>query len=184
MASSWQSGLPRWSPYVSATGEVFSLAHLNPRRFTLDYAARGALPAVAVEIRVGFMSHTFARKCAEGEAPHPHYSRAPHDCRTFCPQRYALSHELPRIVESFGERRCYESNTEHGNHFVIEGLAGLPMGVEYWIFLQVDRIAPEVARVRIRSAYAGDKAKPPRSRSSKSMRFRELVARTLWPRPL
>jgi hypothetical protein len=177
VASSWAQGLPRWKPHI-AGGKVYSLDHLNPRRLTLDFAARADLPAISVEIRVGFMSHTFTEACASGEPAHPEYSR-PNDPRIFSQRRHEFSRHLPALLDTIGTRRCHVSNSGHGNHFVIEGLPGLQPGEEYWVFLQMECVERTVARMRIRSAYAGRRDQAPHARGRQSMMFRELMARTL-----
>lgn len=79
----------------------------------------------------------------------------------------------------WGGRRCYVSNAGHGNHFVIEGLPGLPPDEEYWVFLQVEKIDQTAVLLRVRSAYTGKRPHAPHGRSRQSMLFRELIARTL-----
>jgi hypothetical protein len=71
------------------------------------------------------------------------------------------------------------SSSGYGNHFVVEGLPGLRSGEEYWIFLQLERLEATIARMRIRSAYAGTRSLAPHGRGRQSMMFRELLARTL-----
>jgi hypothetical protein len=177
VASSWAQGLPQWKPHA-ANGQIYGLEHLNPRQLFLDFAARVDLPATCVEIRVGFMSHTFTETCARGNLPHAQFSK-PNDPRVFSPTRYKLSRHLPAIVDSMGSRRCHVSNSGHGNHFTIEGLPELALGEEYWVFLQVERVERTVARLRIRSAYVGHRDRAPYARGRQSMMFREVLARTL-----
>lgn len=177
MAASWSAQLPRWKPHVLG-GKVYSLTHLNPRRIEVAFAERADLPAVSVEIRVGFMSHTFTAACPAGDDPHPDYS-GQHDPRIFSPERYELSFCLPEIIDSMAGRRCYASSSGYGNHFVIQGLPGLPSGREYWVFLQIERVDSSIALLRVRSAFAGHRARAPYGRGRQSMLFRELVARTM-----
>ena len=124
------------------------------------------------------MSHTFTTACPEEGIPHRDFSRH-HDPRIFSLERYQLSLNLPDIIDSMAYRRCYASNAGYGNHFVIEGLPGLPTEEEYWVFLQMERIDHTVALLRVRSAYTGHRARAPHGRGRKSMLFRELLARTL-----
>jgi len=144
----------------------------------LEFPSRSDLPAVSVEIRAGFMSHTFTEACRDGAFPDANYS-APGDPRIFSLERYRLSHSLPAILDTIDGRRCYISNSGYGNHFVIEGLHELPPSREYWVFLQLERVDRTIARLRIRSAYAGRRDQAPYGRGRKSMMFRELLTRTL-----
>jgi hypothetical protein len=177
VAARWSAQLPRWKP-CNFDGKAYSLSHLNPRSIEVAFAQRGDLPAVSVEIRVGFMSHTFTTACPTGNDPHPDYS-GQQDPRIFSPERYELSLCLPEIIDSLAGRRCYVSSSGHGNHFVIEGLPGMPPGQEYWVFLQIEKVESAIARLRVCSAYSGLRARAPYGRGRQSMLFRELVARTL-----
>lgn len=106
---------------VAALGVLcVRLKHLNPRRLTVVFAERADLPAVSVEIRVGFMSHTFTTACPDHEHPHLDYSRQ-NDPRIFSHKRCLWSHHLPKILDTMADQRCYVSNTGHGNHFVVFG---------------------------------------------------------------
>jgi hypothetical protein len=177
VASNWSQGLPRWKPHVVGE-QKYDLAHLNPRRFVLDYLETRQLPPVSVEVRVGFMSHTFTISCADDGTANPDYSRR-NDPRSFNFERYRLSTYLPSIIDSIAARRCYVSNSGYGNHFVVEGISELSQDEEYWVFLHVESVAPTIARLRVRSAYAGKRVHAPHSRRRQSMMFKELLARTL-----
>src|SRR5687767_13735672 len=97
MSSKWAMGLPRWQSYCGDDGRVYSLAHLHPARFTLSFAARADYPARDVDIRVGYSSHPFTMRCPDGDIPQAPYSKS-HDPRVFCPGRYQLSLQLPRLI--------------------------------------------------------------------------------------
>ena len=40
VSAKWADGLARWQPHYGEDGQVYSLAHLHPHRFTLSFAAR------------------------------------------------------------------------------------------------------------------------------------------------
>lgn len=176
MTGKWAEGLPRWQPHRGDGGQVYSLAHLHPHRFTLRFEARGDYPACDVEIRVGYSSHAFTRGCPEGETPHAPYSKGG-DPRVFCPDRYQLSHRLSAIIQSIDTRRCYATNFR--NYFIVDTGDLLPPNTEYWVFFNTRKDEPYAMRLFVESAYAGNPAKAPRGRRGEATWFRALVSKTL-----
>lgn len=176
MSAKWADGLPRWQPHHGENGEVYSLAHLHPHRITLSFAARADYPARDVEIRVGYSSHPFTKRCLEGETPHALYSK-PHDARVFCQLRYQLSLQLPKIIATIDARRCYATN--HRNYFVVDTFDLLPANTEYWVFFNPKKDDETAMRLFVESAYAGDPSKAPYGRRRESVMFRALVNKTL-----
>ena len=176
MSATWAEGLARWQPHYGEDGQVYSLAHLHPHRFTLKFSARSDYPARDVEIRVVYSSHPFTRKCADGERPHVPYSK-PHDPRVFCPERYQLSLHLPKIIEGLETRRCYA--THFRNYFIVDTFDLLPANTEYWVFFNTKKAEPDAMRLFVESAYAGNPRKLPRGLRRESVMFRALVNKTL-----
>ena len=191
MSAKWANGLARWQPHYSEDGQVYSLAHLHPHRFTLKFAARAGYLARDVEIRVGYSSHPFTTRCPDGAAPHAHYSK-PHDPRVFCRERYRLSHQLPKIIESIETRRCYA--TSFRNYFIVDTFellpASSPNGVrvgydfnwsntEYRVFFNTKKAETDAMRLFVESAYAGTPSKLTQGSRRESVMFRALVGKTL-----
>lgn len=176
MSAKWASGFTRWAPYHDPNGETYSLTHLHPHRFTLEFQARNDYPARNVEIRIGYSSHPFTRECAEGETPHNLYSKT-HDLRTFAPERYQWSLQLPEIMKRIDSRRCHATN--HKNYFIVDNVPGLPASMEYWIFFNTRKDGPDALRVFVESAYAGDTGRAPHGRGRETILFRALVTKTL-----
>ena len=176
MSATWANGLARWQPHYGVDGQIYSLAHLHPHRFTLRFAARSGYPARDVEIRVGYSSHPFTKKCADGETPHAPYSK-PHDQRIFFLGRYELSLQLPKIIESIETRRCYA--TQFRNYFIVETFDLLPVNTEYRVFFNTKKAEPDAIRLYVESADAGAPSKSPHGRWHESMLFRALVNKTL-----
>jgi hypothetical protein len=142
----------------------------------LKFAARAGYPARDVEIRVGYSSHPFTKRCPAGEVAHALYSKQ-HDPRVFCVQRYRLSRELPKIIESIERRRCYA--TDYRNYFIVDTLDLLPANTEYRVFFNAKRAEPDAMRLFVESAYAGDLDRSPHGRKHESVMFRALVNKTL-----
>ena len=129
-----------------------------------------------MEIRVGYSSHPFTKKCADGVTPHAPYSK-PHDRRIFCPERYQLSLQLPKIIASIETRRCYA--THFRNYFIVDTFDLLPANTEYRIFFNTKKAEPDAMRLFVESAYAGAPSKSPHGRWHESVMFRALVNKTL-----
>jgi hypothetical protein len=126
-----------------------------------------------VEVRVGFSCHTFTRACGDADLPEQRYSAA-REARTFCPDRYALSHLLPDIVRGLGGRKCFYAKRQ--NYFTVELPAQLPPGHEYRIFFHV-RAVDEAGTVLlfVQSAYAVPRDSGPHGRREKKVGFNVLV---------
>jgi hypothetical protein len=176
VSAKWADGLARWQPHYGEDGQVYSLTHLHPHRFTLKFAAWAGYPARDVEIRVGYSSHPFTTRCPDGTAPHAPYSK-PHDPRVFCRERYRLSHQLPKIIESIETRRCYA--TSFRNYFILDTLDVLPANTEYRVFFNTKQTAPDSMRLFVESAYAANPSKLPHGVQRESLMFRALVSKTL-----
>jgi hypothetical protein len=174
----WAKGLRRWKAHEGEDGRRYDLTHLDPKRFTVTLPAKPGYEAVQIEIRVGYMSHAFSKGCLDNCQPHAEYS-GEGDPRVFCPERYALSLRLPDFINAIGDKSCYESNHRNGSHFVVENVEGLPQGCEYWVFLEMVRVEDRVVRLRVRSAYVGERNRAPRARGGQSVRFRQWLSRTL-----
>lgn len=176
MSAKWADGLARWQPHYGEDGQVYSFAHLHPHRFTLKFAARPGYPARDVEIRVGYSSHPFTTRCPDGGTPHARYSK-PHDPRVFCLERYRLSFELPKIIESIETHRCYA--TDYRNYFIVDTFDLLPANTEYWAFFNAKKVETDAMRLFVESAYPGNPSKSPRGLRRESLVFRALVGKTL-----
>jgi hypothetical protein len=176
VSAKWANGFPRWQPHYGEDGQVYSLAHLHPHRLTLRFAARSDYLARDVEIRVGYSSHPFTKKCADGETPQAAYSKS-YDQRIFCLERYRLSLQLPKIIENIETRRCYA--TRFRNYFIVETFDLLPANTEYRVFFNTKKAEPDAMRLFVESAYAGAPSKSPHGRWHKSLLFRALVNKTL-----
>lgn len=176
MSQKWANGFARWLPHYGEDGQVYSLAHLHPHRLTLSFAARADYPARDVEIRIGYSSHAFTKRCPDGDMPHAPYSK-PHDPRVFCLERYRLSLQLPKIMQNIDTRRCYATNFR--NYFIVDTFGLLPANTEYRVFFNMKKAGPEAMRLFIESAYAGDPTKSPHGRRRESVVFRALVNKTL-----
>jgi hypothetical protein len=175
VSAKWAASFARWAPHYAPTGEIYSLTHMHPHRFMLEFEPRLGYPAQTVEIRVGYSSHPFTIQCPDGTPVHAQYSR-PHDPRVFSEERYEWSLQLPDILKGIGARRCFATNRK--NYFVVDDFEGLPPNTEYWVFFNARRDG-DALRIFVESAYAGDVRKAPYARKHESTLFRALASKTL-----
>nr|VFK11665.1 MAG: hypothetical protein BECKLPF1236B_GA0070989_10235 [Candidatus Kentron sp. LPFa] len=116
----------------------YHLSHLNSFDWRYTAKASGKRPERAYKFRVTFSMHCFARKPLPGEQiAKEMWYRGPRERRAFCFERYRLSHRLPTIIRSLGERTCYR--TAHGNFLTVELTDEEGERIEYEIYFDVTR---------------------------------------------
>lgn len=172
MGVSWNVGLMRWKPYVDAAGRAYPLNHLHPFRYTL--AVNHSAAPVEVEIRVAFAMHCFTRACADGDDDSQLY-RDVREIRSFCPERYSLSWQLPDIARTLTERRCGFAKAD--NYVTIDMHAVDGVAAQYGVFFNVMRMDCDAVLLTIQSAYQLSAGKQVPGRGS--VRFARLVELTL-----
>ncbi len=162
----------RWKPHVDGAGKAYPLNHLHPFRYTL--AVNHSAGPVEVEIRVAFAMHCFTRARADGDDD-SHLYRDAREIRSFCPDRYALSWQLPDIARTLTERRC--SFAKADNYVTIDMQAVDGVAAQYGVFFNVMRKDGNAVLLTIQSAYQLGAGKQVPGRGS--VRFARLVELTL-----
>jgi hypothetical protein len=184
MGVNWDAGLIYWKDHTPNAFERYSLSHLHPFIQTIELSASAKYPAVSVQLHVSFGLHTFTRTIELRDSDEQLY-RDNREIRTFCPERYARSVELPHIVRTLEQRRC-EFARSHGrplNYVTLEAT----IGARYAVFFDLRRfkkVGPNAVHLMVQSAYALGSANtaPGRGRIT----FRALLSHTLLgttPRP-
>lgn len=92
-------------------------------------------------------------------------------------ERYQLSLQLPKIIESIDTRRCYATNFR--NYFIVDTLGLLPADSEYRVFFNTRKAEPNAMRLFVESAYRANPFKMPPGSRRESLMFRALVGKTL-----
>lgn len=150
----------RWRPYVDGAGHAYGLSHLHPFRFEVDLEARAGLAARTVHVHVGFGMHCFTRKAEDGDDSGRHYADD-RETRTFSPERYQLSRELPKIVRTLGLRRCGFAKDD--NYVTVDLPTVDGQSIRYAVFFNVkawkERGQDSVLLV-VQSAYVLSAGKP------------------------
>lgn len=165
-----------WKPYIDAAGRPYDLAHLHPCVMTYRLPPTVMRPATDATVRVTYGMHCFTRGPSDGEVITPDriYFKNP-EGRVFCPDRWELTADLPRIINTILERNCFE--TDRRNH-VLFSTAQTESGEEYAVFFALRRAGPDVewdANLMVISAHRRDGFRKP----GKPQKFRELLRQVL-----
>lgn len=159
-----------WSPLV-VNGVEVSLSHLEP--FVFRCAARDVLEPV--ELNVRFNDHCFSKTFDPAFHTHDDVIRPSHAAKTerrvFCPDRYALSLHLRRIIEALGDKHV--ASTREGNLVRME----LEDGQIYAIFFTLRRKMGRRIDLFVVSAYPVAMGKKPADTGE--MRFDLALAKVL-----
>lgn len=121
-----------WQSFQDASGTRYDLHHLRPVLVTYHLRPTVMRPARNVVVRVTYGMHCFTRQPKLGEVVDPasiYFKNA--EGRLFCSDRWALTAELPRMIETFLERNCWE--TDRRNHVMFSN-ARAADGSEYAVF--------------------------------------------------
>jgi hypothetical protein len=160
MGVNWDSGLLHWKDHVPSATEHYTLSHLHPFVHGIELAATDKHPACSVRLYVSFGLHTFTRSIEPHDGDHEIY-RDNREARTFCPNRYQRSFELPNMIRTLEKRRCEFARGMAGlvNYVTMETTDG----ERYAAFFDLRRfrkLGPTAVHLTVESAYVLDRGKP------------------------
>lgn len=161
-----------WQPFIDANGTRYELRHLAPALVTYQLPRTVMQRPRDVVVRVTYGMHCFTRDPKPEEEVNAGnvYFRNP-EGRVFCVDRWTLTTDLPRIMDSFLERTCWE--TDRRNH-VLFSSAQTADGKEYAVFFALRGASPGRdwdATLLVISAHARDGFK----KRGKPQKGRELL---------
>lgn len=165
-----------WSPYRDRSGSEFALNHLHPQLVTYRLPPTVLRPSRDALVLVTYSLHCFTRSPKTGEvvAPEAVYHRN-REGRLFCQTRWEYSQDLPRIVNTILERRCFR--TDRRNH-VLFSSAQTEAGQEYAVFFVLKAAAEGRdwdATMMVLSAHPREGFRP----RGKPSKYRELLRAVL-----
>jgi hypothetical protein len=146
----------QWKPFIFG-GACYDLSHLHPRTCRYEQPAKGDKPARIYTVDVIFSLHCFTRGVLNNAVVDAALFYAnDRETRVFDFQRYELSKQLPAIIGSLGERKCFP--TGHDNFFSVALIDRDGNSIEYDIFFTASRASRKkgVANLYIQSAYVRD----------------------------
>ena len=174
----------QWKPFKFG-GESYDLSHLHPRTCRYEQPAKGDKPARVYTVDIIFSLHCFTRDILDGEAVNKALLYADNrETRGFDFQRYELSKQLPAIIESLGQRKCF--HTGHDNFFSVALIDRDGNRIEYDIFFTVSRASRKkgVVNLYVQSAYARDVNHGNRPRMKSPIGFYIILFNVLNNRPI
>lgn len=173
MATAWGPGM-RWRPHGNDETHRYELQHLHPFQMAVTLEAKGKHLQRDVTVHVSFSLHCFTR-ARQSDDPQSAWYGDDREVRTFCTERFQLSHGLPDIVRTLPGRRC--GLAKNDNFLTID----LPKeGLRYGVFFNVRRLksaGPNSVELVVQSAYALDpeKSLPP----SQPVTFATILGKAL-----
>lgn len=181
----WLSLLKRG--YVDIGGARFVIDHLRDETFVVVLPASTHHSRLEATVRVEYTSHCVSYGPKAGaiiDFAVIGIERRLFDhrgvARAFCFNRHEWSLNLPAIVKTLADRKCYF--TRHGNWFVVEDIDNRGATVEYEVFFILRRDTSKSVRLVIESAYvreAGAEATGAKKNRRGTVRFKVIVAKRL-----
>lgn len=137
-------------------GQEYDLSHMHPFDWEYTAPATDKRPERCYRMEVHFSMHTFTRGLDQGETVAKELLyRDTREERAFDFLRYALSAQLPEIVQQLGERVCY--HTHHGTFFTIEAVNPEGVTQDYEVYFKLSRASRKGwLNLYVQSAYVRD----------------------------
>lgn len=160
MGVNWDSGFLYWKDHRPTSEERYSLSHLHPFTRLIELPTSLQHPARSVELYVSYGLHTFTRAIGPHDRPQELY-RDNREVRTFCPERYQRSLDLPAIIQSLETRRCEFARgmTGQTNYVTVETKDGRWYAA-FFDLRRFKRLGPNSVHLMVQSAYVLDPDKP------------------------
>lgn len=127
--------------------DTYSLNHLHPHQVEHVIPAKGSNPERRYQVHVSYGLHCFTRKEKDNEqVPDAAWYSDSRESRVFCPERWEFSKQLPGIISTLGERKCFHTQ---GVEFVTLKVIGLEREVEYAVFFTVSKAGKSQADLNL-----------------------------------
>lgn len=175
------SSKPYFDP-VETNTDTYDLSHLNP----LNFKFTSHMAKKDLRINVTFTNHCFTKGYIEG-SPLNGFPLFNQDAksRIFCPIRYRLSKDLPKLIMSLNNEKSKVRQTKEKRNWAHSITIEDPNG-PYHIFFEVRRSANDKKRFQdinliVESAYHEDE-RPPQLLGR--MGFQLLCSKVYMKRPL
>jgi hypothetical protein len=138
---------------ATINAEMFDLSHLHPFSFILKLEPHGSYDEMVFKINVNFGLHCFTDALTENSLASHRYAEK-HETRAFSKERYSLSKQLPEMIGSLDQRRCYEA--KHNNYMTFEVIKPDGILAQYQVYFKVTLSgkAPGELTLFVQSAYA------------------------------
>nr|WP_102532806.1 hypothetical protein [Vibrio sp. 10N.286.48.B7]PMH78505.1 hypothetical protein BCU58_09015 [Vibrio sp. 10N.286.48.B7] len=155
------SNKPYFEPIKTDT-DVYDLSHLNP--FIIDFKSN--LAKKNLRINVTFTNHVFTKSYIQGFPKNgfPLFGENTERVRIFCPIRYRLSKDLPKLIMGLNNEKSKVKQTRSRRNWAHSITIEDPTG-PYHIFFEVRKSANDKKRFQeinltVESAYHEDEDSP------------------------
>ena len=166
----------RWKEF-RRNETVYTLEHLHPFTFDVIVPAKADKPERSYQLNVEFSLHCFTRGAAAAEEiPADLAYQDNRETRIFDFDRYARSKELPDIIRSLDERKCFHDR--HGNFYVFEIIEEDGSRRYYSVFFKLSNAGKKIG-LNLFISSAHDRDEPPYRKNPKPIRFHVLV-HNIW----
>ena len=168
-----------WRPH--SVGEKFyELDHLHPYDRELVIASKGDYPERRFQIHISFGLHCFTRKPDPGERdPLAGWYSDSRETRVFCPERWEVSKQLPDIIDSLGQRKCFHTK---GEEFVTLKMVHGGRKFEYAVFFTVSKARKNEADLNLFVNSAHERHDP--LKHNKPVRFNLILMNRYQGKPI
>lgn len=174
-----------WSPF-NFKGKVYGLRHLHPKTVTYIHEAQGLKPEVRYDVKVTYSLHCFTQEAAVGENPDKALFYSDNrETRVFDFNRWRLSQELPGMIESLLNRKCYQTRRRN---FLTVGMLDSESNalIQYEVYFQVTNSSKaDALDLFVETAYP--RAKPVQGNfrhHNKPVGFAVILKKTRERRPI
>jgi hypothetical protein len=150
----------KW-PAFTLKGTTYDLAHLHNQTITLTQPAKGDKPAIVYEIDVEFSHHCFTSGTTKRPLDPVLKYCDKRECRNFDLGRYELSKQLPEIIRTLAQTKCYHSGK--GNFFKVKlvDVGGKEKEYEIYFAASRSRRGNGVLKLYVQSAYIRTRGNQP-----------------------
>jgi len=164
-----------WLPF-NGGGINYDLTHLWPEVWVYTHVGVNGKPDLVYRIRIIYSLHTFTKGLEPNHDVAFNYADA-RESRTFCPDRYNKSLQLPKIMKNLDRGHIFHTNSQ--NFMRIDNGAGL----SYEVFFTVQR-SSEVdndLNIYVQSSYDRTRGNSPKAGKIK---FSVIAYNTLHNKPI
>jgi hypothetical protein len=126
----------KWQAFVH-DGTTYDLTHLHPHTLQFERPAQEKKPAVVFNVDVIFGLHCFSREIPTDTYNHALVYSDARESRLFDFERYDLSKQLPAIIESLSQRKCFQ--TDRSDFVTVDVIGADATIVNYHVYFTVSK---------------------------------------------
>jgi hypothetical protein len=126
----------KWQAFV-CDGKTYDLNHLHPCTLQFERRAEERRPAVVFNVDVIFGLHCFSREIPNGTYERKLIYSDSRESRLFDFDRYDLSKQLPAIIASLSQRKCFQ--TDRSDFVTVEVVRADATIVNYHVYFTVSK---------------------------------------------